>query len=115
MEEITAQVDANIAQTGRVPVVLIDDLQIIAPVDVYFTDKQNTDRVVTVPKTLSRAHEATAQAISSFNQENYNTTSSMASFNESGGIAYSADVLLGLQARGAGNGFDLETEKLKTV
>ncbi len=27
------------------PVVLIDYLQIIAPVDVHFTDKQNLDRI----------------------------------------------------------------------
>lgn len=94
--------EAHIAQTGRVPVVLIDYLQIIAPVDVHFTDKQNTDRVVTALKKLSRAHEATVLAISSFNRENYNTLTSMASFKESGGIDYSADVLLGLQARGAG-------------
>lgn len=114
LEEITAQVEAHIAQTGRVPVVLIDYLQIIAPVDVHFTDKQNTDRVVTALKKLSRAHEATVLAISSFNRENYNTPASMASFKESGGIDYSADVLLGLQARGAGGkGFDLEAEKRK--
>lgn len=114
LEEITAQVEGHIAQMGRVPVVLIDYLQIIAPVDVHFTDKQNTDRVVTALKKLSRAHEATVLAISSFNRENYNTPASMASFKESGGIDYSADVLLGLQARGAGGkGFDLEVEKRK--
>lgn len=114
LDEITTQVEIHIAQTGRVPVVLIDYLQIIAPVDVHFTDKQNTDRVVTALKKLSRVHEATVLAISSFNRENYNTPASMASFKESGGIDYSADVLIGLQARGAGGkGFDLEAEKQK--
>ena len=87
------------------PVVLIDYLQIIAPVDVHFTDKQNTDRVVCALKKLSRAHEATILVISSFNRENYNTPAT---------IDYSADVLIGLQARGAGGrGFDLEAEKRK--
>ena len=38
----------------------------------------------------------------------------MAAFKESGGIDYSADVLLGLQARGAGSrSFNIEEEKRK--
>ena len=114
LDTIAGEVERHIAQTGRVPVVLIDYLQIIAPVDVHFTDKQNTDRAVCALKKLSRAHEATILAISSFNRENYNTPATMASFKESGGIDYSADVLIGLQARGAGGrGFDLEEEKRK--
>lgn len=114
LDAITRETERHIAQTGRVPVLLIDYLQIIAPVDVHFTDKQNTDRVVCGLKKLSRTHEATILAISSFNRENYNTPATMASFKESGGIDYSADVLLGLQAKGAGSrGFDLEAEKRK--
>ena len=114
LDTIAGEVERHIAQTGRVPVVLIDYLQIIAPVDVHFTDKQNTDRAVCALKKLSRTHEATILAISSFNRENYNTPATMASFKESGGIDYSADVLIGLQARGAGSrGFDLEAEKRK--
>lgn len=114
LEEIAKQLEIHIAQTGCTPVVLIDYLQIIAPVDVHFTDKQNIDRVVCALKKLSRSHEAVILAISSFNRENYNTPATMASFKESGGIDYSADVLLGLQAKGAGSrGFDLESEKQK--
>ena len=38
----------------------------------------------------------------------------MNAFKESGGIDYSADVLLGLQARGAGRpGFQIDEEKRK--
>lgn len=96
------------------PVVLIDYLQIIAPVDVHFTDKQNLDRIVCGLKKLSRAHGLTILAISSFNRENYNLEVSMSAFKESGGIDYSADVLLGLQARGAGSrSFNLDEEKRK--
>ena len=114
MDEIAREVERHITQTGTTPVVLIDYLQIIAPVDVHFTDKQNTDRAVCALKKLSRSHEAVILAISSFNRENYNTPATMASFKESGGIDYSADVLLGLQAKGAGSrGFDLESEKQK--
>ena len=114
LEDIRRGVERHIAETGNAPVVLIDYLQIIAPVDVHFTDKQNLDRVVCALKKLSRQHGLTILAISSFNRENYNLEVSMNAFKESGGIDYSADVLLGLQARGAGRpGFSVDEEKRK--
>ena len=114
LDYITREVERHIAETGEKPVVLIDYLQIIAPVDVHFTDKQNLDRIVCALKKLSRAHELTIFAISSFNRENYNLEVSMNAFKESGGIDYSADVLMGLQARGAGSRtFNIDEEKRK--
>ena len=111
---ISGEIARHIAQTGVTPVVLIDYLQIIAPVDVHFTDKQNLDRIVCALKKLSRTYSLTILAISSFNRENYNLEVSMSAFKESGGIDYSADVLLGLQARGAGSrSFNLDEEKRK--
>lgn len=114
LDYIQKEVSRHIAETGVKPVVLIDYLQIIAPVDVHFTDKQNLDRIVCALKKLSRQYELTIFAISSFNRENYNLEVSMNAFKESGGIDYSADVLLGLQARGAGRqGFNIHEEKRK--
>lgn len=114
LEEISAEIVRHMQETGVTPVVLIDYLQIIAPVDVHFTDKQNLDRIVCGLKKLSRTHGLTILAISSFNRENYNLEVSMSAFKESGGIDYSADVLLGLQARGAGSrSFNLDEEKRK--
>ena len=114
LDYIRKEVARHIAETGVKPVVLIDYLQIIAPVDVHFTDKQNLDRIVCALKKLSRQYELTIFAISSFNRENYNLEVSMNAFKESGGIDYSADVLLGLQARGAGcQGFNIDEEKRK--
>ena len=114
LDYIQREVARHIAETGVKPVVLIDYLQIIAPVDVHFTDKQNLDRIVCALKKLSRQYELTIFAISSFNRENYNLEVSMNAFKESGGIDYSADVLLGLQARGAGRqGFNIDEEKRK--
>lgn len=114
LDYIEKEVARHIAETGVKPVVFIDYLQIIAPVDVHFTDKQNLDRVVCALKKLSRRYELTIFAISSFNRENYNLEVSMSAFKESGGIDYSADVLLGLQARGAGrSGFNIDEEKRK--
>lgn len=114
LESIRRDIQRHIDETGRKPVVLIDYLQIIAPVDVHFTDKQNLDRIVCSLKKLSRSLSLTVIAISSFNRENYNLEVSMSAFKESGGIDYSADVLLGLQARGAGKpGFNIDEEKRK--
>ena len=114
LDYIQREVARHIAETGEKPVVFIDYLQIIAPVDVHFTDKQNLDRLVCALKKLSRQYELTIFAISSFNRENYNLEVSMNAFKESGGIDYSADVLLGLQARGAGRqGFNIDEEKRK--
>lgn len=111
---ISGQIARHIAETGVTPVVLIDYLQIIAPVDVHFTDKQNLDRIVCALKKLSRTYALTILAISSFNRENYNLEVSMSAFKESGGIDYSADVLMGLQARGAGSRtFNIDEEKRK--
>lgn len=114
LEEISAEIVRHMQETGVTPVVLIDYLQIIAPVDVHFTDKQNLDRIVCGLKKLSRTHGLTILAISSFNRENYNLEVSMSAFKESGGIDYSADVLMGLQARGAGSrAFNMDEEKRK--
>lgn len=111
---ISEQIARHIAETGVTPVVLIDYLQIIAPVDVHFTDKQNLDRIVCALKKISRTYALTILAISSFNRENYNLEVSMSAFKESGGIDYSADVLMGLQARGAGSRtFNIDEEKRK--
>lgn len=111
---ISAEIARHIAETGVTPVVLIDYLQIIAPVDVHFTDKQNLDRIVCALKKLTRTYSLTILAISSFNRENYNLEVSMSAFKESGGIDYSADVLMGLQAKGAGSRtFNIDEEKRK--
>ena len=114
VETMEREVRRHIEETGAKPVVIVDYLQIIAPADVHFTDKQNLDRNVCSLKKLSRKYELTVLAISSFNRENYNAEASMAAFKESGGIDYSADVLLGLQAQGAGGkNFNIDAEKRK--
>src|SRR5699024_8135006 len=79
------------------PIVIIDYLQILEPIDQHATEKMNTDKSVKILKQLSRDLETTVMAISSFNRMNYNTPVSMVSFKESGGIEYSADLVLGLQ------------------
>ena len=82
------------------PVVFIDYLQILAPIDPKANDKQATDTNVVELKRLSRDMDVPVFAISSFNRENYNTSVSMTAFKESGAIEYGSDVLLGMQFEG---------------
>lgn len=102
--EIAERVNKYVYYSGNNPLVIIDYLQLLAPVDPHFTDKQNTDKNVLELKRLSRELEIPIIAISSLNRANYNEPISMAAFKESGAIEYSSDVLLGLQLAGAGAG-----------
>ena len=98
---IKATLEAYMSEHGgKLPVVVIDYLQIIAPADVKATDKQNIDRNVTWLKRLSRHYQIPIIGISSFNRENYSAPVNMAAFKESGAIEYSSDVLIGLQIAG---------------
>lgn len=87
---------------NSVPIIALDYLQILSPIDSKATDKQNTDKAVLRLKTISTDYETTVFAVSSFNRENYKVAVSEASFKESGAIEYTADVLIGLQFEGAG-------------
>lgn len=100
IDEIREKVKDHVVITGKAPVVLIDYLQIITPVDMRATDKQNTDKAVLELKRLSRDYGIPIIGISSFNRDNYTAPVNLASFKESGAIEYSSDVLIGLQYEG---------------
>lgn len=110
--EIREAVEKHIRYTGNTPVVVIDYLQILAPYNEKYSDKQNTDKSVTELKRISRDFKLPIIAISSFNRQNYSNAVDMEAFKESGAIEYSSDVLIGLQLKGAGGGkFDVNEAK----
>ena len=114
VEQIRETIERHIRFTGRKPLVLVDYLQILAPYSERATDKQNTDKAVLELKRISRDFKTTVIAISSLNRMSYKDAISMEAFKESGAIEYSADVLLGLQLKGAGKkDFDATAEKKK--
>ena len=114
IDNIKKDIEKHKQYTGKVPLVIIDYLQIIAPYDMRASDKQNTDRAVTELKRISRDLGASIIGISSFNRDNYSQAVNMAAFKESGAIEYSCDVLIGLQAKGAGQkNFDVDAAKKK--
>ena len=99
--QVRAEIEKYVKCKKESPVIIIDYLQILAPLDTTnMTDKQNTDKNITELKRLSRDFDIPVIGISSFNRESYKQPVSMASFKESGAIEYSSDVLLALQYNG---------------
>ena len=100
VEQIRQEVEKHISITGNLPFVCVDYLQILAPVDMRASDKQNTDRNVLELKRLSRDKGIPVLGISSLNRDNYTAPINNTAFKESGAIEYSSDVLIGLQFKG---------------
>ena len=101
-EEIRQTIEQHIRFTGNRPLVIVDYLQILAPVDIKASDKQNTDRAVLELKRASRDYKLPIIAVSSFNRGNYNAEVAFEAFKESGAIEYGSDIVIGLQLKGAG-------------
>lgn len=100
--------------TRRRPVVIVDYLQIMQPAEIRADVRVNTDTNVKGLKRTSRDLNIPIIAISSINRDNYKNEMNMSSFKESGGIEYGADILLGLQLKGAGKiDFDVDAAKAK--
>jgi replicative DNA helicase len=99
IETIKSYIQDYIATTNERPTIIIDYLQILAPSNPKFTDKQQVDYNITSLKKLSRDFKIPIIAISSFNRMNYTQTASFEAFKESGGIEYTADVLLTMQLK----------------
>lgn len=79
------------------PVIIVDYLQVIAPIDVRIGDKQNVDRSIAELKRLSRDLDTPVITISSVNRQNYLSYIDFTAFKDSGSIEFGADVVLGLQ------------------
>ena len=111
VEQIKEAVKEHIELTGRVPVIFIDYLQILATYDMRSSDKQNTDKSVLELKRLSRDYKTPVVAISSFNRDNYISEVNTAAFKESGAIEYGSDVLIALQPQGMKPGYTAKDQK----
>ena len=82
---------------GVKPVVIVDYLQIVRPLDKRQSTKDGVDSNVRAFKKLQTENELVVLLISSLNRSNYLTPVDFESFKESGGIEYTADVIWGLQ------------------
>ena len=95
------------------PVVIVDYLQILKPLDDRDTDKEKVTKSIAEFKKIATTFELPVIVISSFNRASYQTQASMESFKESGEIEYYSDTLIGLQYSGMDRDVDLENLKRK--
>ena len=79
------------------PVVIVDYLQILKPLEKGLTDKEAVTASVAKLNELTEEFHAPVILISSFNRQSYDKEVALDSFKESGEIEYYSDVLLGLQ------------------
>ena len=82
---------------GVAPVVFLDYLQLLAPSNERMSDKQAVDNNLRDLRCLARDESVPIVVISSINRTSYSGQIEFESFKESGGIEFSADLLIGLQ------------------
>lgn len=97
IDTIVATVQDYMSRTGASPIVFLDYLQLIRPLDKKQTTKDAVDEHLRALKMLQMKNNLVIVLISSLNRQNYLTTIDYESFKESGGIEYTADVIWGLQ------------------
>ena len=97
VENITETVRSYIETVKVKPIVILDYLQILAPVNNNQTTKDVVDYNVRALKKLQTENNLVVIVISSLNRQNYLTPIDFSSFKESGGIEYTCDVMWGLQ------------------
>ena len=116
VNNIAVAAQAIMQHEHTAPVVFVDYLQLLASDNVKATDKQNTDNNVSMLRKLASKLNTPIVLISSLNRASYNSQIAIDSFKESGGIEYSADVLLGLQPAGLGdvNAINKDTQRKET-
>lgn len=90
---------------GVPPVVFIDYLQLLAPVDEGLLERKNVDLNVKALRLLANKLNTPVVAIASLNRGSYYAPIDLDSFKESGGIEYGADVVMGIQPSGMDDEF----------
>ncbi len=110
---IRKKVQRNIDLRNKKPVVIIDYLQILKPINNKMSDKQANDFNVSELKKLSRDFDIPVVVISSLNRTNYSSAIGYESFKETGAIEYGSDVIIGLQLKGIENMEKIKTESDK--
>lgn len=94
---IKAVVKQYMAETLQTPVIIIDYLQVLQAPTNHDDIRMAIDYNIQELKKLAIDYNTPVLIISSFNRKNYYDAISFDSFKESGGIEYTADVLLGME------------------
>lgn len=123
VNDITSQVEAFISKNPKreSPVVFIDYLQLLSLCESNKNARrEEIDQIVKFLKKFSTEYKLPVLVVSAINRGNYVLPVSNESFKESGGIEYTADVVIGLQMACLSEGgiFDKDTgagEKRKKI
>ena len=94
VEDVRRAVARHKRLTGRTPVVFIDYLQILHPLNPRESEKQQTDRNILELRRIAREFEAVVVVLSSLNRAGYKKKPTLESFKESGGVEYGSDIVL---------------------
>lgn len=99
IDELIEKLEMATAKLERPPVIFIDYLQFIRPSTKLreTSAKAAIDDIVMKLKIFQQEKNSLIVVVSSFNRMNYTQTAAFESFKESGGVEYTADVLLALE------------------
>ena len=94
VEDVRRSVSRHKRLTGRTPVVFIDYLQVLHPLNPRESEKQQTDKNILELRRLAREFETPVVVLSSLNRAGYKKRPTLESFKESGGVEYGSDIVL---------------------
>ena len=125
VHQIDSLIEKHISLRAKNPVVFVDYLQILAPVEKNSDVKQIIDYNISELKRIARKYFIPIVVISSVNRQSYDDKMEMTAFKSSGGIEFGADVLFGLQftsitkptynSNGKKSKVNIEEEKSKPI
>lgn len=98
-DDIRRIVVKHIELTGKVPLVVVDYLQIVAPPDALrrATVRDQINYAIDILANMKRELKCPVLGISSFNRMSYGTVADVSSLKESGELEYSADCVMTLE------------------
>ena len=100
IEQIEASVERHIKEALMVPVILVDDLQLLSMSQSKGSTKERVIENARRLKALAKKYDKPVIAISSINHSSYTKPVTRDSFKEFGELESISDVLLGLQPKG---------------
>lgn len=99
IEEIIEISVNHFKETGKKPIIFIDYLQFLHTSENIKDTKRELDTIIQILKRFIKQNGLTVFLISSFNRASYKQNVDMTSFAGSGGIEFTADVLIGMQPK----------------
>lgn len=102
-KDVRKMVQQHRDMTGQTPLLCLDYVQILQPLNPHASDKQNLDAATLELKRISRDYKTPVVILSSLNRMNYDQPINLAAMKESGALEYTADLVLGLQLQNAGS------------